>query len=96
MSNLLNSYIQINQNECKLQKEQRFILNLTRMTEDTKAVLPIHFIEFCVYVHDNNIKELIKIESGYTSVLFNNEELINFGIYNIVVSLEFSIVVRNY
>ena len=87
MSNLLNSYNQINQNECKLQKEQRFILNLTRMTEDTKAVIPIHFIEFCIYVQNKNIKELIIIESNYTSVLFNNDELINFGIYNIEVSL---------
>ena len=56
------------------QKEERFILNLTRMTEDTNAVFPEHFMEFIVHLTNENVKELVIIESGYTSVFFNDEE----------------------
>ena len=31
------------------EKEERFILNLTRMCEDTNAVFPEHFMEFIVH-----------------------------------------------
>lgn len=56
------------------QKEEGFILNLTRMTEDTNAVFPEHFLEFIVHLTNENMKELVVIESGYTSVLFNDVE----------------------
>jgi hypothetical protein len=56
------------------QKEERFILNLTRMTEDTNAVFPEHFLEFIIHLTYENVKELVVIESGYTSVLFNDVE----------------------
>jgi hypothetical protein len=35
-------------------KEERFILNLTRMSEETTAVFPEHFMEFCVHLTDEN------------------------------------------
>lgn len=54
--------------------EERFILNLTRMSEETAAVFPEHFMKFCVHLTNENVKELVVIESGYTSVLFNDEE----------------------
>eukprot|EP01039_Chlorochromonas_danica_P019950 gene19950-24251_t len=44
------------------------------MTEDTNAVFPEHFLEFIVHLTNENVKELVVIESGYTSVLFNDEE----------------------
>lgn len=57
-------------------REERFILNLTRMSDDTNAVFPEHFMEFIVHLTNENVnvKELVAIESGYTSVLFNDEE----------------------
>ena len=56
------------------EREDRFILNLTRMAGETSAVFPEHFMEFIVHVTNENVKELVCIESGYTSVLFIDEE----------------------
>jgi hypothetical protein len=53
-------------------REERFILNLTRMS--LEAVFPEHFIDFIVHLTNENISELVFIESGYTSVLFNDAE----------------------
>jgi hypothetical protein len=55
-------------------KEDRFLLNLTRMTNETNAVFPEHFFEFIVQLSNENEKELVGVESGYTSVIFNDEE----------------------
>jgi hypothetical protein len=55
-------------------REERFILNLTRMTLETDAVFPEHFIEFIVHLTNENISELVFLESAYTSVLFNDTE----------------------
>jgi hypothetical protein len=54
--------------------EERFILNLTRMSHETEAVFPEHFIESIVHRTSENVSELVFIESGYTSVLFNDAE----------------------
>lgn len=56
------------------EKEERFILNLTRMTEATNAVFPEHFFELIVHLTNENVKELVILESGYTSMVFNDEE----------------------
>jgi hypothetical protein len=60
--------------ERESRREDRFILNLTRMSEETTAVFPEHFMEFCVHLTNENVRELVFIEAGYTSVLFNDEE----------------------
>lgn len=55
-------------------REERFILNLTRFSLETDAVFPEHFFEFIVHLTNDNVSELVFIESGYTSVLFNDPE----------------------
>lgn len=60
--------------EMETRREERFILNLTRMAGDTNAVFPEHFMEFCVHLTNEAVKELVDIESGYTAVVFNDEE----------------------
>lgn len=67
------------------QREERFILNLTRMSENTNAVFPDHFMEFIIHLTNENVKELVVIESEYTSVLFNDEEF-NFPVSDIEVN----------
>lgn len=71
---VLGSFNESEQEEREADREERFILNLTRMSEETTAVTPEHFMEFCVHLTIENVKELVVIESGYTSVLFNDEE----------------------
>jgi len=71
---MLGSFNESEQEERESKREERFILNLTRMTEETSAVFPEHFMEFCVQLTNENVKELVVIESGYTSILFNDEE----------------------
>ena len=44
------------------------------MSYDTKAVFPEHFMEFIVHLTNENVKDLVQIDSGYNSVLFNDEE----------------------
>ncbi len=56
--------------------EARFILNLTRMTDDTNAVFPEHMMEFVLHLTRENVKELVSIEVKYTSILFNDEEFV--------------------
>ncbi len=67
------------------QREERFLLNLTRMSERTDAVFPEHMMEFIVHLTNENVKELVFIESEYTAVLFNDEEF-NFPSCSIEVS----------
>ncbi len=56
------------------EREERFLLNLTRMSERTDAVFPEHMMEFIVHLTNENVKEVVFIESEYTAVLFNDEE----------------------
>jgi hypothetical protein len=44
------------------------------MSRETEAVFPEHFFEFIVHLTSENVGELVFIESGYTSVLFNDAE----------------------
>jgi len=46
----------------------------TRSKVKNIAVSPEHFMEFIVHLKNEKVKELVMIESGYTSVLFNDEE----------------------
>jgi hypothetical protein len=55
-------------------RDERFLLNLTRMAGDTNAVFPDHMMEFVVYLTNENVRELVFIESAYTSIIFNDEE----------------------
>lgn len=56
-------------------REKRFLLNLTRMIQETEAVFPEHFIELITYLTKENVSELAFLESAYTSVLLNDPEL---------------------
>lgn len=52
-------------------REEHFILNLERMVEKTDAVTPDTMMEFCVFIHNENVAEILSIEQDYSAVLLS-------------------------
>lgn len=58
--------------------ENRFILNLTRMSgENITAVTPNCVLEFLVHLHNSNVAELQFIEEAYTSIIFDDDDFMD-------------------
>lgn len=55
--------------------EERFLLNLTRMTLATEGVSVEHFLQCIQYINSANVSELVFLESEYMSILTNDRDL---------------------
>jgi hypothetical protein len=64
--------------ERKTDMENRFILNLTRMSgPNTNSVTPDCLLEFLSHLQNSSVDELQFIEEGYTSVIFEDDAFVN-------------------
>jgi len=58
--------------------ENRFILNLTRMSgENISAVTPECILEFLVHLQKSSVSELQFIEEAYTSIIFEDDDFMD-------------------
>jgi hypothetical protein len=58
--------------------ENRFILNLTRMSgENISAVTPECILEFLVHLQNSSVSELQFIEEAYTSIIFEDDDFMD-------------------
>ena len=67
-----------NTQERETESENRFMLNLTRMSgKNTSSVTPDCILEFLAHIHNSSIADLQFIEEAYTSVIFEDDNFMN-------------------